>query len=461
MIIIEIPWIDPVNAAAAMASQPRLALLDSAMPHETLGRWSYLAASPFGRFKVVDGVAHWNDAVVDGAPMEALRHLLRQHARPAVPGAPPFTGGAIGNFAYEAGHLFERLGSSVPSAAPGSSQIDLPFYDRLLAFDTIEKRAFAIAPDQAGAERLVEGLEAQPRQAPAPSALIWRDSRSRSEYEAEVARVVGYIRDGDIFQANLSHRFSATPQHGADPLATYLALRRSNPAPFAALLVDGERFIASTSPERFLRLDAGPNAGQENGAQVEARPIKGTKRRCAHPAMDLAIAQSLARSEKDRAENIMIVDLLRNDLSRVCEAGSVEVPLLCGIETYASVHHLTSAVTGRLKAGLDATDLIAATFPGGSITGAPKIRAMEIIGELEREPRGAYCGAIGWIGFDGAADLNIAIRTLTYDGQELVVRAGGGITLLSDPFAEYDETLAKAERLIAAFEDPARAEEAA
>ncbi|PRH86439.1 aminodeoxychorismate synthase, component I [Labrys okinawensis] len=456
MIIVEIPWIDPLEAAAAMASQPRLALLDSAMPHETLGRWSYLAASPFGLFQVVDGIARWNDAAIAGAPMEALRHLLRQHARPAMAGAPPFTGGAIGNFAYEAGHLFERFGSSVPAAAPGSPQIDLPFYDRLLAFDTIEKRAFVIAPDQACAERLVEGLEAKPRQASAPSALTWRDSRSRSEYEAEVARVVAYIRDGDIFQANLSHRFSATPQHGADPLATYLALRRSNPAPFAALLVDGERFIASTSPERFLRLDAG-----QDGGRVEARPIKGTKRRCAHAAMDIAIAQSLARSEKDRAENIMIVDLLRNDLSRVCEAGSVEVPLLCGIETYASVHHLTSAVTGRLKAGLDVTDLIAATFPGGSITGAPKIRAMEIIGELEREPRGAYCGAIGWIGFDGAADLNIAIRTLSYDGKDLSVRAGGGITLLSDPFAEYDETLAKAERLIAAFEDPARAEEAA
>ncbi len=452
MIIVEIPWIDPLEATAAMADQPRLALLDSAMPHETLGRWSYLAASPFGRFKVVDGIAHWNDAAIDGRPMEALRQLLRQHARPAVPGAPPFTGGAIGSFAYEAGHLFERFGPSVPAAAPGSPQIDLPFYDRLLAFDTLDKRAFAIAPNQAGIEQLVEGLEARPPRAPAPRALTWRDSRSRSEYEGEVARVVGYIRDGDIFQANLSHRFSATPQHGADPLATYLALRRSNPAPFAALLVDGTSFIASTSPERFLHLDAG---------RVEARPIKGTKRRCTHPAMDIAIAQSLARSEKDRAENIMIVDLLRNDLSRVCQAGSVEVPVLCGIETYASVHHLTSAVTGRLKAGLDVTDLISATFPGGSITGAPKIRAMEIIGELEREPRGAYCGAIGWIGFDGAADLNIAIRTLTYDGKELSVRAGGGITLLSDPFAEYDETLAKAERLIAAFEDPAPAEAAA
>jgi para-aminobenzoate synthetase component 1 len=452
MIVLEIPWIDPVEAAAALADQPRLALLDSAMPHERLGRWSYLAARPFGHFKVEDGVARWNGEVLAEAPMAALRTILARHARPAVPGGPPFTGGAIGSVAYEAGHLFENFAPAVASSAKGVPQIDLPFYDRLFAFDMIERRAFAIAPDETSAQLLYRQLERMPRLVPAPTGLVWRDSRSRTDYEAEVARVVAYIGDGDIFQANLSHRFSATPRGGADPIATYRALRRANPAPFAALLVDGDRFIASTSPERFLRLD---------GGVVEARPIKGTKRRSAHASLDAAVAQSLVRSEKDRAENIMIVDLLRNDLSRVCEPGSVEVPVLCGIETYASVHHLTSVVTGRLKTGRDVTDLIAATFPGGSITGAPKIRAMEIIGELEGEPRGIYCGTIGWIGFDGAADLNIAIRTLTFDGTELHVRAGGGITLLSDPAAEYEETIAKAERLLGAFDDPAREEAAA
>ncbi|GLS23766.1 aminodeoxychorismate synthase, component I [Labrys miyagiensis] len=452
MIVLEIPWIDPVEAAAALAEQPRLALLDSAMAHESLGRWSYLAASPFGRFTVVNGAAYWNEEALAEGPMAALRTILARHARPSVPGGPPFTGGAIGSIAYEAGHLFEAFGPSVPLSASDTTQIDLPFYDRLFAFDMIEQRAFAIAPDEASGQALYRQLEGTPRHRPAPAGLAWRDSLSRPDYEAEVARVVAYIREGDIFQANLSHRFSATPRGGADALATYRALRRANPAPFAALLVDGERFIASTSPERFLRLDKG---------EVEARPIKGTKRRSTHTALDATIAQSLVRSEKDRAENIMIVDLLRNDLSRVCEAGSVQVPVLCGIETYASVHHLTSVVTGRLKAGRDVTDLITATFPGGSITGAPKIRAMEIIGELEREPRGIYCGAIGWIGFDGAADLNIAIRTLTFDGRDLHVRAGGGITLLSDPAGEYEETLAKAERLLGAFDDPAREEAAA
>jgi para-aminobenzoate synthetase component I len=452
MIVLEIPWIDPVEAAAALADQPRLALLDSAMTHESLGRWSYLAASPFGCFKVTSGIASWNGEVLAEAPMAALQGILARHARPPLPGAPPFTGGAIGAIAYEAGHLFEAFAPSVPTASKGVPQIDLPFYNRLFAFDMIEQRAFAIAPDEAGAQALHRQLTNRPATSQPPIGLVWRDSRSRNDYEAEIARVIAYIREGDIFQANLSHRFSATPRDGANAIATYRALRRANPAPFAALLVDGERFIASTSPERFLRL---------SGKTVEARPIKGTKRRSAHAALDAAIAQSLVRSEKDRAENIMIVDLLRNDLSRVCEPGSVEVPVLCGIETYASVHHLTSVVIGQLKARLDITDLIAAAFPGGSITGAPKIRAMEIIGELEREPRGIYCGAIGWIGFDGAADLNIAIRTLTFDGTDLHVRAGGGITLMSDPAAEYEETLAKAERLLAAFDDPAREEAAA
>ena len=202
------------------------------------------------------------------------------------------------------------------------------------------------------------------------------------------------------------------------------------------------RFIASTSPERFLKLV---------GRDVETRPIKGTVRRAADAAADRSNADWLANSEKDRAENTMIVDLLRNDLSRVCEPGSVDVPVLCAIETYASVHHLVSVVTGRLKPEKDIVDLIAATFPGGSITGAPKIKAMEIIAQLEGAPRGPYCGAIGYIGFDGNADLNIAIRTLVCDGERFSLHAGGGITLLSDPASEYDETLAKAERILGAL----------
>jgi para-aminobenzoate synthetase component 1 len=198
-----------------------------------------------------------------------------------------------------------------------------------------------------------------------------------------------------------------------------------------------------------------------SGRTVEARPIKGTRRRASSPARDAELARELASSEKDRAENVMIVDLLRNDLSRVCLPGSVAVPVLCGVESYASVHHLTSVVTGHLKPGLDIADLVAASFPGGSITGAPKIRAMEIIGEIEGEDRGIYCGSIGWIGFDGCADLNIAIRTMSFDGETLSFGAGGGITLLSKPDEEYEETLAKAERLFQPLGGPAQADEEA
>jgi para-aminobenzoate synthetase component 1 len=441
MTLIEIGYVDPLEAVARLSRRDNLAFLDSAMRHETLGRWSYLAADPFGRFRVEDGIGYWNGAAIEGSPVAALRGALERYRRPAIEGGPPFQGGAIGSFAYEAGRLFETLPLPARPSHP-LRQLDLGFYDCVLAFDLMERRSFIVAQDGAKAARLREQLrEDPPSRLPAP-ALDWHDSRDRAAYEAEVARVIRYIRDGDIFQANLSHRFTATPDHPPDPVATYRALRHANPAPFSALIVDGKRFIASTSPERFLRLC---------GRQVETRPIKGTIRRGRNPAEDASLSRRLADSEKDRAENVMIVDLLRNDLSRVCEPGSVAVPSLCEVESYASVHHLTSVVTGRLSEGRDMIDLIAATFPGGSITGAPKIRAMEIIAELEGEARGAYCGSIGWLGFDGSADLNIAIRTLAFDGRDMTVGAGGGITLLSAPAAEYDETLAKAERILTAI----------
>ena len=252
-----------------------------------------------------------------------------------------------------------------------------------------------------------------------------------------------YILEGDIFQANIAQRFRAACPARFDPLAFYERLRAINAAPFAAFLDFGDIAVASSSPERFLKVQ---------GTRVETRPIKGTAPRSSDPAEDAKALGTLLASEKDRAENVMIVDLLRNDLSRVCRPHSVEVPVLCGPESYASVHHLVSVVTGELAPGKDALDLLAAAFPGGSITGAPKVRAMQIIAELERVPRGVYCGAIGYFGFDGAMDTNIAIRTVVFRNREASVHAGGGITLLSDPAAEYDETLAKVRRIFAAFE---------
>ena len=256
--------------------------------------------------------------------------------------------------------------------------------------------------------------------------------------------------NGDIFQANLSHCFSIERPPHYDPLGFYLLLREQSPAPFGAYLDCGSLVIASNSPERFLELD--------HKGGIEARPIKGTARRSPDPEQDRALAHELLQSEKDRAENTMIVDLLRNDLSRVAQSGSVRVPTLCGLETYANVHHLVSVVEAHLKPTHDAIDLIRATFPGGSITGAPKIKAMEIIAREEQIPRGVYCGSIGYIAFDGGMDLSIAIRTALFTKDEIRFSVGGGITALSNPEAEYRETLIKAERLFKAFRHDARSE---
>jgi para-aminobenzoate synthetase component I len=429
----EINWVEPVHAAGLLFAGHRLAFLDSAVAQGDIGRWSYLAVDPFGVFEVSGGIASWNNTIIEGSAIEALRLVFARYATQRPVEGPPFQGGAIGVIHYEAASLFDDVATT-----PGAPQIDLAFYDCVLAFDRAEHRLYVTGP----AHEKFKWPDAKPQSGQAAEVQTWHDSRTRKAYETEVCSVVEAIRNGDIFQANLAHRFSGSTTHKPDAIATYKALRTANPAPFSALLVTGPNFIASTSPERFLRLD---------GRRIETRPIKGTIRRDANPAVDAERAAILKASEKDRAENIMIVDLLRNDLSRVAVASSVEVEQLCEIESYARLHHLVSIVSATLDDGFDWLDLLAATFPGGSITGAPKLKAMEIIASHEQAPRGVYCGAIGWIGFDGSMDLNIAIRTLTARGQELTLNAGGGITLLSDPAAEYDETLLKAEAVMSAL----------
>jgi para-aminobenzoate synthetase component 1 len=289
-----------------------------------------------------------------------------------------------------------------------------------------------------------QALAAPPRPgAPAPAeAPRWRSDRNEAAYAAMVERVRAYIRAGDIYQANVARRFEADLPVGFDPFGFYVTLRRVNPAPFAAYLDMPDRSIASASPELFLRL---------RGREVETRPIKGTARRAADPSEDAQAAAELLASAKDRAENVMIVDLLRNDLSRVAEADSVEVPALCALESFAGVHHLVSQVRARLRSGEGIGSLLRASFPGGSITGAPKIRACDIITELEDRRRDVYCGAIAHLGFDGAADLSIAIRTVEFEGKRARFGAGGGVTILSEGAAEYRETLTKAQRILDAF----------
>jgi len=263
---------------------------------------------------------------------------------------------------------------------------------------------------------------------------------SRNDYLRAVERVLQYIRAGDIFQANLSQRL-ACPQRAA-ALRIYLALRRCNPAPFAGYFVHADWAIASSSPERFVRVEDG---------LVSTRPIKGTRARRTVPEADLFTRDELRESQKDRAENVMIVDLLRNDLSRVCRPGSISVPELCRVETYQTVQHLVSEVRGRLREDQSPWELFRAVFPGGSVTGAPKVRAMQIIDELEPTARGPYCGSLFYVAFSGAADSSILIRTLALRHGWIQFPAGGGIVAQSDPVAEYEETLHKAQGMLRAL----------
>lgn len=465
-LIQEIDYRDPFAALAALPPAAGTVLLDSAMAHDTLGRWSWLSADPFGRFTCHDGVAHWNGAALPGHPIHALRTVLARHSGVAPDPRMPFRGGASGFLTYEAGRLFERLPQpkGPPSPRP---EIDLFFHDVGIAFDVVERRAFIVstgAPEEDAlrrgrrvyerAEWLRDALGRTSRRPLPPLAVpraAWRPNMSADGFQRVVARTRELIAAGDIFQANLTQAWHAALPEGFPPYALYAALRASNPAPFGAFIMTPDRLVASTSPEGFLLL---------HGDQAETRPIKGTRPRSADPREDRRLADELLASEKDRAENVMIVDLMRNDLSRVSLPGTIEVPVLCGLETYASVHHLVSVVRGRLKPGLDALHLLSACFPGGSITGAPKIRAMEIIHDLEPEPRGVYCGSIVHLGYDGSLRSNIAIRTLVVEDNVASIRAGGGITLLSDPAEEYEESLVKAERMFQALE-PARRAEAA
>jgi para-aminobenzoate synthetase component 1 len=257
-----------------------------------------------------------------------------------------------------------------------------------------------------------------------------------------VQKVIDYILAGDIFEANISQRFKADLPAGLAPFDLYRRLREINPAPFAAYLNFKDTQLASASPERFLKLSAG---------YVETRPIKGTRPRGKSEEEDATLARELVASEKDWAENVMIVDLLRNDLSRVCENHSVQVPQLCGLESYPSVHHLVSVVTGRLRSGMGALDLLKAAFPGGSITGAPKLRAMEIIAELEPTRRGPYCGSVAYLGFDGALDSSIIIRSFCIRQGQVSFQAGGAVVADSVPRQEQEEVLAKAGALFRAL----------
>jgi para-aminobenzoate synthetase component 1 len=474
----------PVDAVECFAGCAHRLFLDSAAVGLRQGRYSFVMADPaalvrsrHGRTEIWQADAgdaaagSVTDCVTEDA-LAVVRRLLSPHASVPVAGLPPFQGGAAGYVGYDWGLTLERL------PAPRFDDLSLDdvvigIYDWVLAWDHAASKAWLISTglletdSAARAERAEtraaevlgrlqgtatvgaagDGLPAKTGpMAPSyaveggwwPPALGLRSSYAHADYIRVLERVREYIFAGDIFQANVSQRFEVDCAEA--PWSLYRRLRAHNPAPFAAFFELPDAAVVSASPERFLHVDP--------SGHVETRPIKGTRARGMGPEHDAALGQALTESAKDRAENLMIVDLMRNDLSRVCLPGSVRVSELFALERYATVHHLVSTVVGDLAPGHDALDALRTAFPGGSITGAPKLRAMEIIAECEPSRRGVYCGSMGYWSVTGAMDTNIAIRTAVVKDGRAYFSAGGGIVADSDPEQEYRETLDKARALI-------------
>ncbi len=463
------PVPDVGAAFLAFSDVEKVLLLESSLKRESIGRFSFLTADPF----------HWEELTSARhglEPFEQLRELMARFASRKIATLPPFQGGAAGLLSYELGRCWEQI-AAVPNNEFEMPDLAVGIYDWVIAWDHHQKRAWIISqgfPEtdlnrraQRAGERsrwvreclhscadtandneasfdcsttpvLPKNELALQHEISGPPGLS--SNYSREDYLQTVERVVEYIHAGDIFQANLSQRLLIRQQCRASDL--YLRLREENPAPFSGYLSSDDWAVVSSSPERFVCLREG---------EVETRPIKGTRQRRLGPEADLYTRDELRQSEKDQAENVMIVDLLRNDLSRVCRPCSIRVPSLCDVETYETVQHLVTEIRGTLESAMTPWDLIRAVFPGGSITGAPKIRAMEIISELEPTVRGAYCGSLFYVGFDGSLDSSILIRTMTVRRGWVQLPVGGGIVAQSDPQAEYQETLHKAEGMFRAL----------
>ena len=453
----------PERAAAALRRQPGLAWLDSALPHPQRGRWSILAARPrwtlSARGHRIRRASASGIEEFEGDPIAVAARAIEaeQRAWEAAAGAStaraalPFAGGAIGYLGFELARHIERLPATTFDDV-GAPDLALGWYDAALLWDAIEQRGWLSgAPEAVAALRgdlacigdagwLADAASAEacmPLANGSGRLVRFEPNMERGEYLARAEAARRYIAAGDIYQVNLSQRFCAPlPVPGFE---AYRRLRRASPAPFAAYLdatgADGGIEVLSSSPERLLLVD---------GERLETRPIKGTRPRGRDAAEDARLSAELRASAKDAAEHVMIVDLERNDLGRIAEVGSVAVPQLARLESYSHVHHLTSSVTARRRRGVGLDATLRAMLPGGSISGAPKIRALEIIDELEPTVRGVYTGAIGYFSAHGRSDLNVAIRTITIAGGRAYAHAGGAIVHDSAVEAEYRETLDKA-----------------
>lgn len=472
---IEVPYKPPIYVYEPLRS-PGAILLESIKGHEKIARYSFVSLNPYKEIKVKDSrvevMGNEENTVTDNRPLSRIRRLINSYQQLKDNNLPPFQGGAVGLLSYDFAHYLERL----PRTARDDLHIpDAHFFlvDRLFAFDHLMKKAYAVIcpgardtgnsaslgwstgrlheiysraeEEIAGMLSFYEGVDNQPDTYQLPEkkkTMEVRYETTKQEYMDIVMRAKKYIRAGDIFQSNLSQRLSAELGN-ASPWTLYRILRTINPSPFSAYADFGDYQIASSSPERLIRLRDGV---------AETRPIAGTRPRGSSMSEDERLRADLLLNEKERAEHIMLIDLERNDLGRVCSYGTVKVDELMTTEDYSHVIHIVSNVRGVMAEGRDAFSLIRATFPGGTITGVPKVRCMEIIDELEPLQRGPYTGSLGYICFSGDMDLNIIIRTFVIKGGRVYVQAGAGIVADSDPEREYYETLKKAEALLSTLD---------
>src|SRR5436305_10128945 len=453
----------PVSAFLKIAENADYAfLLESVEGGEHVGRYSFLGKDPFLILRARDGrtTLERGGAITESERpfVDTLRGLMADFRSPFVPELPRFTGGAVGYLGYGAASWFEPILGDLGSAADGADDAGFMLFDTILAFDHVQHRILLIANARISADDDLESLyqfacakiqflereldRSLSNTRPASGTpLEMRSSYTKEGFEAHVRTAKEHIAAGDIYQVVLSQRFEA--EVAADPFTVYRALRHVNPSPYMYFIRMNGVSVVGSSPEMLVRVE---------GSRVETHPIAGTRRRGKSEEEDLRLAEELKRNEKERAEHVMLVDLGRNDVSRVCKYGSVRVPQFMGLERFSHVMHLTSIVEGQLSDDHDRLDALASCFPAGTVSGAPKVRAMQIIHELEPLARGLYAGAVGYVDFAGNLDFCIAIRTVIMSKGKAFVQAGPGIVIDSNPTAEYEETRDKARALITALE---------
>ena len=456
----------PVSAFLAIANKESHAfLLESIERGEQIGRYTFLGARPYMRVRAGNGFVEIERGRRRERGQESifavLKRLLREHRPATFPGLPPFTAGAVGYFAYDVVRQLERIGDHAKDDL-GLPDAELMFFDRLLAFDHLRHQIHIVAaadvvrePPRAAYDRavrdiamierkLASGLSPASWRKPAkarPGKLKVHSGTRREQYMRGVGLCKEYIAAGDIFQVVLSQRLDFVPE--VEPFDLYRALRQVNPSPYLYFLRNGDTHILGSSPEMLVRV---------SGRKLEYRPIAGTHPRGRDEAEDTRLEQAMRSDEKERAEHVMLVDLGRNDLGRVSEYGSVKVKDLMYVERYSHVMHLVSALEGTLRKGLDALDAFAACFPAGTLSGAPKVRAMQIIEELEPTRRGIYGGSVLYADFAGNLDSCIGIRTMLMQGKKAYLQAGAGIVADSEPATEFQESMNKAQALLRAVE---------